>query len=46
MFISIATPKKEVTEFIKKVNQNKEGVKYSFKIVQTSIGKMYEISKK
>jgi hypothetical protein len=46
MYFSAGTPKKEVTEFLKKVNQNKEGVKYEAKIVKTPLGKMYKISKK
>ena len=46
MYISGATPKKEVNDLIKKLNQNKEGVKYTAKTVKTPLGKMYSIVKK
>lgn len=46
MYISGATPKKEVNDLIKKLNQNKDGVKYKSQSVITPLGKMYKITKK
>ena len=46
MYMSGATPKKEVNDFIKYMNQNKKGVKYTAKLVKTPFGKMYSITRK
>lgn len=46
MYISGATPKKEVNDLIKKLNQNKDGVRYSVRTVNTPLGKMYSVTKR
>jgi hypothetical protein len=46
MYISGATPKKDVNELIKKLNQNKDGKKYTSRLITTKFGKMYEIKNK